>query len=88
MKKLCSHLETLTSVKESKDYVCEECIKMGSNWVHLRVCQTCGATLCCDDSPHRHMTAHFHAKGHPVISSAEPGERWLWCYVDRQTATY
>jgi hypothetical protein len=88
MEKICSHLGSIESIKESKDYVCEECIKTGSDWVHLRVCQTCGTTLCCDDSPHRHMTAHFHASGHPVISSAEPGERWLWCYVDRQMASY
>lgn len=85
---LCEHLSAVTDVKTAKAYVCEECVKIHSRWLHLRTCQTCGVTLCCDDSPMRHMTAHYHQVHHPVISSAEPGERWLWCYVDQQISEY
>jgi hypothetical protein len=56
--------------------------------MHLRTCQICGITLCCDDSPNKHAAKHFHATGHPVIISSEPGERWLWCYVDEMIAEY
>ena len=85
--KLCAHLSAITEVKAGGD-VCEECIKHNEEWVHLRVCQTCGVTLCCDDSPHQHMTKHYHKEHHPVIASAEPGERWLWCYPDEQMVEY
>jgi uncharacterized UBP type Zn finger protein len=61
---------------------CEECLKTGDRWLHLRVCRSCGKVSCCDDSPNRHATAHFHADGHPIITSIEPGEDWSWCYVD------
>jgi uncharacterized UBP type Zn finger protein len=61
---------------------CEECLKTGDPWVHLRMCLACGKIGCCDDSPNRHATAHFHASGHPLIRSAEPGEDWSWCYLD------
>ena len=61
---------------------CEECLKIGSGWVHLRMCMTCGKIGCCDDSPNKHATAHFHEIGHPIIRSAEPGEDWSWCYVE------
>jgi hypothetical protein len=61
---------------------CEECMKTGSTWVHLRECLTCGHVGCCDSSPNKHATKHFHATTHPIVSSAEPGERWAWCYVD------
>ncbi|MFY0254772.1 UBP-type zinc finger domain-containing protein [Chitinophaga sp. 30R24] len=84
----CSHLQAITEVKVSEAYVCEECIKHHGGWVHLRTCQTCGVTLCCDDSPAKHMTQHFHETGHPVIASAEPGEQWLWCYIDKVLAKY
>jgi hypothetical protein len=63
-------------------------VKINSWWVHLRTCQECGATLCCDNSPKRHATAHARASGHAVIASAEPGERWLWCYADEEFAEY
>ncbi|WP_235048385.1 UBP-type zinc finger domain-containing protein [Arcticibacter svalbardensis] len=56
--------------------------------MHLRTCQTCGHTLCCDASPHKHMTKHYHETQHPVIASAEKGERWLWCYPDEQFVDY
>ncbi|MDQ3865416.1 MAG: UBP-type zinc finger domain-containing protein [Actinomycetota bacterium] len=61
---------------------CEECLKIGSGWVHLRMCEVCGKIGCRDSSPNRHATAHFHETGHPVIRSAESGEEWSWCYVD------
>jgi hypothetical protein len=85
---VCAHIKAIKSVKLSENNVCEECIKNNGTWVHLRVCQTCGVTLCCDDSPSRHMTKHYHKIHHPVISSAEPGERWLWCYPDEQFVEY
>ena len=61
---------------------CEECLKSGSQWLHLRICRTCGHVGCCDDSPNKHATAHFHATGHPVIEGYDPPEGWGWCYVD------
>jgi uncharacterized UBP type Zn finger protein len=79
--KLCEHLKDLQP-KAAKEAVCEECVKTGSHWVHLRVCQQCGGVHCCDSSPNKHATKHFHATGHPVITSAEPGEHWAWCYKD------
>jgi hypothetical protein len=88
MSGLCEHLNAIHSIKTAKELVCEECIKTGSEWVHLRTCQTCGATLCCDDSPHKHATKHFHRSGHAVVISSEPGERWLWCFVDKMMAEY
>jgi len=84
----CVHLEAIHAVRRPKRRECEECVKIGSDWVHLRTCQECGATLCCDDSPRRHATAHAKATGHPVIASAEPGERWLYCYPDDEMAEY
>ena len=86
--KLCGHIEAITDVKQAEDYVCEECIKAGGRWLHLRTCQTCGITLCCDSSPNTHMTTHYHATEHPVIASAEPGERWLFCFTDKIIAEY
>jgi uncharacterized UBP type Zn finger protein len=79
----CSHLESI-QVKALPDPVsgCEECLKLGSPWMHLRMCLTCGKVGCCDNSPHRHATAHFQESGHPLIRSAEPWETWTWCYVD------
>lgn len=85
---LCTHLSHITEVKVGNEGVCEECIKQHSEWVHLRTCQTCGVTLCCDDSPEQHMTKHYHKSQHPVIASAVPGERWLWCYPDEQFVEY
>lgn len=88
MAQLCEHLTSIKSIKVAGKHVCEECVRTGGHWLHLRTCQTCGITLCCDDSPKKHMTAHNHATHHPVISSAEPGERWLWCYEDEMVAEY
>jgi hypothetical protein len=85
---LCTHIAAIKTVKLSDEHVCEECIKNNERWVHLRTCQTCGITLCCDSSPNQHMTKHYHTAGHPVVASAETGERWLWCYPDEQFAEY
>ena len=84
----CSHISAIQEIKHAKRRECEDCVKIGARWVHLRTCQQCGATLCCDNSPHRHATQHAHASGHPVIASAEPGERWLYCYPDDAFAEY
>lgn len=84
----CEHLSAIKKLKHPKEYVCEECIKHGGNWVHLRTCQTCGVTLCCDSSPAKHASKHAREASHPVVISAEPGEKWLWCYVDEEFAEY
>ncbi len=85
---VCAHIEGITEVKPPEVRVCEACVKIGSTWVHLRTCQTCGIVLCCDSSPNRHARKHAHANHHPVIASAEPGERWLYCYPDDTFAQY
>ncbi len=84
----CSHIGSIQNLKTAKRHECEECIKTGDEWLHLRTCQECGATLCCDNSPNQHATKHAHASGHPVISSAESGERWLYCYPDDAFAEF
>jgi hypothetical protein len=84
----CSHIEHLEKLLTSKAYECEACVKIGAEWVHLRTCQTCGVTLCCDSSPNRHASKHARAVSHPVIASAEPGERWLYCFPDDAFAEY
>jgi Zn-finger in ubiquitin-hydrolases and other protein len=73
----CGHIGEITTVKTAERRACEECVKIGATWVHLRTRQTCGLTLCCDSSPNRHASTHAISDGHPVIASAEPGERWL-----------
>lgn len=84
----CTHIENITSILHPQERACAECVKIGARWVHLRTCQTCGATLCCDSSPNRHATKHARSSNHPVIASAEPGERWLYCYPDDAFAEY
>lgn len=84
----CSHIAKVSSVKQSSSRICSECVKSGARWVHLRTCQECGVTLCCDSSPNQHASKHAGASAHPVIASAEPGERWLYCYQDEQFAEY
>ena len=84
----CSHLEAITNVRHPQRLECAECVKIGADWVHLRTCQTCGATLCCDSSPNRHASKHAAATAHPVIASAQPNERWLYCYPDEAFAEY
>src|SRR5436305_4073082 len=77
----CTHLDQITITSTDK-HVCEECVKMGDRWVHLRLCLECGNVGCCDSSKNKHATKHFHASKHPLIRSIEPGEAWVWCYVD------
>lgn len=81
----CQHLEQIKITHTAKNG-CEECLKMGDTWVHLRLCLSCGHVGCCDDSRNKHATAHFHATKHPLIRSIEPGESWIWCYVDNLIA--
>jgi uncharacterized UBP type Zn finger protein len=84
----CAHIAAVTTIKTAKRYECEECMKIHARWMHLRTCQTCGVTLCCDDSPNKHASKHAKSSTHPVISSAEPGERWLYCYPDEAFVEY
>ena len=84
----CTHIEAISVIKHPHKRVCEECAKIGAQWLHLRTCQECNATLCCDSSPNQHASKHAHSSGHPVIASAEPGERWLYCYPDDAFAEY
>ena len=81
----CRHLDEIKITHTSKKG-CEECLKMGDTWVHLRLCMSCGHVGCCDDSRNKHATSHFHATKHPLIRSIEPGESWIWCYVDNLIA--
>ncbi len=75
------HLSLIRPVQPSAKG-CEDCLKIGGRWVHLRLCLTCGHVGCCDSSPNRHASAHFQASRHPIVQSFEPGEDWRWCYVD------
>lgn len=81
MAQQCSHLDQINDVEPGTDG-CEECLKTGDSWVHLRMCLVCGHVGCCDSSKNTHATKHFHGTGHPVMQSAQPGEDWRWCYVD------
>ena len=85
---VCTHLRAISSIKHPQRLECAECVKVGSDWVHLRTCQECGVTLCCDSSPNRHASKHARTSGHAVIASAQPGERWLYCYPDDEMAMY
>ncbi|MFN2385770.1 MAG: UBP-type zinc finger domain-containing protein [Thermoanaerobaculia bacterium] len=77
----CSHVSSIHEVTPSADG-CEDCLRIGAEWVHLGLCLQCGHVGCCDNSPNRHATKHFRAERHPIIRSFEPGEDWKWCYVD------
>ena len=81
MSKHCSHVRVVQDVAPSARG-CEECLKTGDEWVHLRLCRVCGHVGCCDQSPNKHATAHFHNTGHPIIEGYDPPEGWGWCYVD------
>ena len=85
---MCEHISALTEIKNAESYQCDECVKTGDTWVHLRTCQSCGQTLCCDSSPNRHSSKHAKSAGHPVVASAEPGERWLYCHIDQAYGEY
>jgi hypothetical protein len=82
MKVPCSHREQMQDV-QPQTQGCEDCLASGDRWVHLRLCLTCGHVGCCDSSKNKHATRHFHTTGHPLIRSLEPGESWVWCYVDQ-----
>jgi uncharacterized UBP type Zn finger protein len=82
MSDICSHLELIDPKAEPSADGCEDCLRMGGQWVHLRMCLVCGHAGCCDQSPNRHATAHVNATGHPLIRSMEPGEDWAYCYPD------
>ena len=77
----CAHLDMVADVTPSSEG-CEDCLLIGARWLHLRLCMTCGHVGCCDNSPNKHATAHWHAKEHPVVRSFEPGEDWWWCYAE------
>ena len=79
----CSHLDAVTIVDAPAEVAgCEECLKRGDRWVHLRVCRSCGKVGCCDSSPNQHASKHARASAHPIVSSLERGEDWSWCYLD------
>lgn len=82
----CTHMGE--EIKQPTELRCEDCMKTEGWWVHLRTCQTCGVTLCCDSSPGKHASAHAHSTGHPVIISAEPGETWIYCFDHNTITTY
>jgi uncharacterized UBP type Zn finger protein len=87
---MCRHLKGVAGPRrealEPSSKGCKECLEAGDEWVHLRLCMTCGHVGCCDDSANKHATRHFRATGHPVVKSFEPGEDWAWCYVDGELA--
>jgi uncharacterized UBP type Zn finger protein len=79
----CEHVaQTTVRTVQRPAKGCEDCLKIGGQWVHLRYCLTCNHVGCCDSSPNRHATAHYHATKHPIVTSAEVGEDWAYCYVD------
>jgi len=77
----CEHIKEMREVTPSADG-CEDCLKIGGRWVHLRMCESCGHVGCCDNSPNRHATKHYNATQHPIVRSVEPGEEWGYCYPD------
>jgi hypothetical protein len=81
-KQSCPHVQHIRPVTPNTAG-CEECLAAGDQWVHLRLCLTCGHVGCCDSSRNKHATKHLHSTGHPVMKSAEPGEDWGWCYIDQ-----
>jgi len=82
MSQTCEHIDAIKSIKLAVVRECEDCVKIGSAWVHLRTCQECGGTRCCDQSPNQHARKHARASTHKVVASAETGERWLYCFAD------
>ena len=78
----CGHLIVEMARVTPTGAGCEECLRSGDRWVHLRLCLTCGHVGCCDSSKNKHATKHYRAIRHPIVRSFEPGEDWLWCYVD------
>lgn len=84
MHNICKHIRQTGIAPEPKTPEgCEECLRSGDSWIHLRLCLTCGHVGCCDNSKNKHATKHFHKTHHAVIKSYEPGESWIWCYIDK-----
>ena len=82
MEEDCQHIDMIQDVSPSTTEGCEECLKIGDEWVHLRLCLLCGKVGCCNNSKNKHATAHFKETGHAMVTSFEPGEEWIWCYTD------
>ncbi|OGK29898.1 hypothetical protein A3G67_00010 [Candidatus Roizmanbacteria bacterium RIFCSPLOWO2_12_FULL_40_12] len=82
----CTHKDQIKDVKPKTPDGCEECLKSGESWTHLRLCLTCGHVGCCDSSKNKHATGHFKETNHPIIKSFQPGEDWKWCYIDESPA--
>jgi len=81
----CEHVASVTVHDVDRPATgCEDCLATGGRWLHLRICLTCGHVGCCDSSPNKHATRHYHTTTHPIITSGEPGETWVWCYVDEE----
>jgi hypothetical protein len=80
---LCSHLDQVKVEPPANVEGCEDCLRTGDTWVHLRACRTCGHVGCCDSSINRHASKHAAASGHPIVTSLQPGEDWSWCFVDQ-----
>ncbi|MBA2619375.1 MAG: UBP-type zinc finger domain-containing protein [Rubrobacter sp.] len=80
-KQACTHLDQIRDVEPSA-IGCDDCLRIGDTWVHLRECLSCGHVGCCDSSKNKHATKHFRATAHPIVKSFQPGEDWIWCYVD------
>jgi hypothetical protein len=78
----CAHLDQIEVDPPAEFAGCEDCLRIGGRWLHLRVCRTCGHVGCCDSSPNQHASKHAAAESHPIVTSLEPGEDWSWCYVD------
>ena len=77
----CTHLDQI-KIETTDKHVCEDCIRTGDTWLHLRLCLTCGHVACCDSSKNKHATKHYRSSAHPLVRSIEPGENWVWCYAD------
>jgi uncharacterized UBP type Zn finger protein len=82
---VCQHISSVVVVEPTSE-VCDQCVALGDRWVHLRACLSCGQVGCCDQSKNKHATKHYRASGHPVIQSIEPGEDWVYCYIDHLMA--
>ena len=82
MAQTCTHLDQIKKVKPRTPNGCEECLKTGDTWVHLRLCMECGHVGCCDQSKNKHATKHYHRSQHPIIKSFQPDEDWMYCYPD------
>jgi hypothetical protein len=78
----CTHLDQIRVERPKEVAGCEDCLKIGGRWLHLRVCRSCGHIGCCDSSPNQHASKHAAASTHPIVTSVQPGEDWSWCYVD------